>query len=249
MRQSIFALLGVIALLGCSNTTGTGGAGSGNGSGSGSGNGSGNEQLAPEFPSGTGQQAQGSKAYPAGPYGVGKGSTVANYKFVGYADASKVNNALQEVELAEFYNPTGDGKYEEGSALEVGAAKPKVILIDVASVWCGPCNYEAKNTLPGLHAKYKPLGGEFILQLADGPTPGIAATSKSLYNWTTKYKVDFPATIDPTYKLSALFDASAFPANIIVSTKDMRIVEVLAGAPEAGDAFWKTYEKVMNGQL
>jgi len=81
--------------------------------------------LAPAFPDGTGQQAHGAKAYPAGPYGVGKGSIIANYKFVGYANAQKINNALQAIELADLYNPTGDGVFEEGSVMEVGAPKPK----------------------------------------------------------------------------------------------------------------------------
>jgi hypothetical protein len=241
MRLSTLALSGAIvgamALLGCNGTSGSGGGDSGDGT------------LAPAFPEGTGQQAHGAKAYPAGPYGVGKGSIVANYKFVGYANAQKINNALQGIELADFYNPTGDGKYEEGSVMEVGAPKPKVILIDVASVWCGPCNYEADVVLGPLYEKYKPLGGEFLLQLADGPTPGKAATTKSLFNWTTKYKVNYPATIDPTYKLSALFDQDAFPANMIINTRTMEIVEVIAGAPEPGSSFWKTYEKVLNGQL
>lgn len=236
MRQTIFAVLGavaVVALSGC-GSTGTGG---------------GEDDLAPAFPDGTGQAPQGAKVYPAGPYGVGIGSIIANYKFVGYANAMKVSDALQEIQLAEFYNPDGNGVYEAGSVMEVGAPKPKVILIDVASVWCGPCNYEADQVLPGLYTQYKPQGGEFLLQLADGPTPGKAATSKSLYNWTQKYDVDYPATIDPTYKLSALFDQDAFPTNMIVKTSTMEIVEVIAGAPEPGSSFWKTYEKVLAGQL
>ncbi len=241
MRQSTFALTGAIvgamALMGCNGSSGSGGGDSGDGT------------LAPAFPDGTGQQAHGAKAYPAGPYGVGKGSIIANYKFVGYANAQKINNALQAIELADLYNPTGDGVFEEGSVMEVGAPKPKALLIDVASVWCGPCNYEADQVLPGLYAKYKPLGGEFLLNLADGVTPGTSATTKSLYNWTTKYKVDYPATIDPTYKLSALFDQDAYPANMIINLKTMEIVEVIAGAPEAGSSFWKKYEQVLNGQL
>jgi hypothetical protein len=231
MRQTIFALVGAIALVGCGST----------------GNGGGEDQLAPAFPDGTGQAGHSELTYPGGPYGVGKGSIIANYKFVGYANAMKVSDALQPLQLAEFYNPTGAGVYEAGSVMEVGAAKPKALLIDVASVWCGPCNYEADQVLPGLHQKYKPQGGEFLLQLADGGTPGKAATPKNLFNWTQKYDVDYPATIDPTYKLSALFDQDAFPTNMIINTTTMEIVEVIAGAPEEGSSFWKIYEKVLAG--
>jgi hypothetical protein len=37
--------------------------------------------------------------------------------------------------------------------------------------------------------------------------------------------------VDPSYKLSALFQQNAFPANMIVDTRTMEIVESIAGAP------------------
>jgi len=235
MRHTIFAVLGAIALIGCDGASGQGGGDSGDGT------------LAPAFPDGTGQQAHGAKAYPPGPYGIGKGSIIANYKFLGYANSLKDASTLQPIELADFYNPTGDAVYEEGTVFEVGAKKPKVLLIDVASVWCGPCNQEAADVLPGLYQKYKPLGGEFLSNLADGGTPGIAATSKNLHAWSSKYDVDYPIVIDPTYKLSALFDQDAFPTNMIIDTKTMSVVMVIAGAPAPGGSFWKAYEKILNG--
>ncbi len=91
MRQSTFALTGAIvgamALMGCNGSSGSGGGDSGDGT------------LAPAFPDGTGQQAHGAKAYPAGPYGVGKGSIIANYKFLGYANAVNSTAALQGIEI------------------------------------------------------------------------------------------------------------------------------------------------------
>jgi hypothetical protein len=213
--------------------------------------------LAPDFPEGTGQAPKGTAAYAPGPYGISKGSIIANYHFIGYANAQLVSGSLQPIELADFYNPHADDPnyapedpsqddrlYPAGSPYGEGTPKPKALLIDVASVWCGPCNTEAKSVLPGLHVKYKPCGGEFLLQLADGATPGIAATQLNLYNWTYKYKVDFPATIDPTYKLGALFDANAFPANMIIDTRTMTIKEVIAGVPDA--TFWSIYAKTLN---
>ena len=232
MRNPIFALLGVtaaaIALVGCSNKEPE-------------------NQIAPAFPDGTGQQAHNSKPYPAGPYGIGKGSIISNYKFVGYVNAMTDNVNLAEIEMAEFYNPTGDGVFEEGSVFPVGSPKPKALLIPVASVWCGPCNYEADSVLPGLYDKYKPLGGEILGQLADGPTPGKAATQKSLYNWVNKYDVTYPMTIDPGLQLGALFDQSAFPTNMIIDPRTMEIVEVIAGVAEEGGSFWQTFDNVLAG--
>jgi hypothetical protein len=213
---------------------------------------------APEFPDGSGQAAKATTAYPTGPYGIKPGSVAANYQFVGFQKASAVNDSMQSIQLADFYNPHADDTtyapadpsqddrlFPAGSIYGEGTLKPKALAIDIASVWCGPCNYEAKTELPPQHAKFKPMGGEFLLQLADGATPGKAASPKDLFNWTKKYAVDFPATIDPTYSLGELFSANAFPANMIIDTRTMKIVVVVAGVPDA--AYWAKFEKVING--
>ncbi|WP_231511479.1 TlpA family protein disulfide reductase [Chondromyces apiculatus] len=212
--------------------------------------GCGGEELAPPFPEGSGQDAVDVSSYPEGPYGINIGSKIANYKFVGYSNAAVVNDALQEIHLSDFYNPDGNAVYaEEGREAQYGAgvAKPKALLIVVSSVWCGPCNYEADEVLPVKYEKHKPVGGEYLLQLADGPTPGAPAGQEELYRWTRKYDVNYPSAIDPSYKLGALFSADAFPANMIIDTRDMSIVEVVAGSPNA--SFWKKFEKVIDGTL
>lgn len=233
MRITLFLLcgalgLGILSLTGC--------------------NGDSEVALAPSFPEGTGQEPAGAKPYPNGPYGVAKGSVIANYKFVGYPNALKDSETLQEIELAEFYNPTADTLYEEGSVMEVGTPKPTALLLTVSAIWCGPCNYEADKVFPGLYEDYKPKGGEFFVQLADGATPGKAANAKALRSWTDTYEVDYPMAIDPSYQLGALFEADAFPANMVIDTRTMRIVEVTSGAPEPGSSFWKTFENVIEGQ-
>jgi len=205
------------------------------------------DELAPEFPEGSGQAAKDTDPYPAGPYGISIGSVIANYKFVGFVNAMAESGALQEIRLSDFYNPTGTDVFSDKVPLLAGTPKPKALVIDVSSVWCPPCNEEAATILPAKYLEYKPRGGEFLLQLADGPTPGEAAGQSDLYKWTQKYDVDYPAAIDPSYKLGALFDADAFPANIIIKTQDMSIVEVIAGEPNAG--FWSTFEQVLDGTL
>jgi len=223
--------------------------------------------VAPDFQGGQGQAAAGTAAYAAGPYGIGKGSTITNYEFIGFPNAKTDTSALRPIELADFYNPHGnDPDYDPASEAEddrlfplgsmynakdadgneLRRAKPKVLLINVASVWCPPCNEEAKTILPPKYEDYAPRGGEFLLQLADGPTPGTPAQAKNLIAWTKRYGVDYPAAIDPSMKLSALFEADAFPANLIIDTTTMKIVEVLAGAPQEDDPFWKKFEALLD---
>lgn len=211
---------------------------------------------APAFPEGTGQAAKPELKYPAGPYGINVGSIAPNFEWLGFQNAAVKKDAMQTIRLGDFYNPhVGDATYVPVDAAHddrlyqselygVGTPKPKVLLVDIGSVWCPPCNAEAKTELPSRYIKYKPLGGEFLLQLGDGATVGKPATQKDLYNWTTKYKVDFPATIDPDYKLGELFPANAWPANLMIDTRTMKIVRAVAGIPDA--AFWTKFESVIN---
>ena len=228
----VLGLMGLVAtfgLLGCSADSGDGKP-------------TAKDKPAPDFPTGQGQPENGAAAYPAPPYGIGIGSVIENYQFVGYADGSNKTPGLTIVQLADFYNPTGKDVFPETSPY-AGQPKPVALMIDVASVWCGPCNEEAKSVLPGKHSQFAPMGGQFLLQLADGPTPGTAATAKNLDSWTTKYTVDFPATIDPSSKLAALFEADAFPANFIIDTRTMRIVKSVNGVPDS--SFWQAFQNTI----
>jgi hypothetical protein len=191
----------------------------------------------------TSGQAPVVAAYPAGPYGIGPGSVVADFEFLGYPNATADSATRVPIHLSDFYNPHGlDKTYAPAAGAEddryfpmssgyaqAGKLKPTVLLIDIASVWCVPCNEEAKSLLPGLHAKYVPCGGEFLLDLHDSNTPGTTATFNNLTSWTKNYKVDYPAVIDPAYKLDALFQVDAYPNNVIIDTTTMKVVEAFAG--------------------
>ncbi len=191
--------------------------------------------------------------YPTGTNGVETGDVVKDFEFDGFADPQVANTDLVKVHLSDFYNPHADDAsykpadpsvddrlYPEKSPYGAGKAKPRALAINVGAIWCGPCNYEAKTELPLRYAKYRPLGGEFLFQLADGATQGNAATKKDLVNWTTKYKVDYPSTIDPVKALAKLFSANAYPANMIVDLRTMQIVAVVAGVPD--EAYWGKFE-------
>jgi len=212
----------------------------------------------PDFTKGQGQSASETSAYPGAPYGINPGSVAENYQFLGYVNSTVDHAALQAVQLADFYNPHADDPsyvpgpegddrlFPAGSPYGEGNPKPKALLIDVSSVWCPPCNEEAQSSLPAQYAKYQPMGGQFLLNLADGEDPGTAATTLDLTSWTTKYNENFPAVIDPEYKLAALFAADFFPANMIVNPRNMKICMVMSGAPSA--QAWAAYEGLIANQ-
>jgi hypothetical protein len=191
--------------------------------------------------------------YPAGPYSTQPGDVISDFAFQGFANPKLASADLVPIRLSDFYNPHADDAsyapgdpslddrlFAKGSPYGAGTPKPKALAIDIGAIWCGPCNYEAKTELPPRHVKYLPLGGEFLFQLADGATQGVAATQKDLVNWTKKYKVDYPATIDKDTQLAAFFDASSYPANMIIDLRTMRIVAVVAGVPD--ETYWAKFE-------
>lgn len=200
----------------------------------------------PPFPAGQGQK-KAAISYPGGPYGVTKSSVITNFTFPGFPDpgTSKDPNALVDISLSDFYNPTGDGVFPAGSPYGEGKPKPKALLIDIGAVWCAPCQYEAKTILPKLYEQYEPLGAEFFFDLVDGAKSGIAATPTELVTWVTKYKSKFPSAIDPDRKLGASFKADAFPVNILVDTRTMVIVDVVAGVPDEEGAFFQALEALL----
>lgn len=203
------------------------------------------ENLAPPFPEGQGQAADPGSPYPAGPYGVAVGQVIPNFEFVGYANPEESTAEEHTIELADFYNPTGEDVFPEESIYGTDVLKPTVLVVVVSAVWCGPCQFESDKLLPGEHAKYSPRGAQFFLQLADGPAAGSPAELSHLKSWTTKYETAFPAAIDPKYQLGSLFPSSAFPANILIDTRTMEILEVVSGIPEEDSAFFQQLESLL----
>ncbi len=203
------------------------------------------DEHAPEFEGGgqLGNGEVGESLYP-GPYGINKGSVVPNYQFYGYPRASLKKDFVERIELAHFYNPTGTELYPPGSPYGEGTPKPLAIVLDRSAIWCGPCNQEARVDIPANRLKYAPKA-EFFVVLDDGPDPGTPATEAQLNAWAAKYKLDYPSAIDPNQTLSSIVGVDAYPGNVIVRTRDMKIIEWYPGVPQK--PFWDLLEKVLNG--
>jgi hypothetical protein len=196
-------------------------------------------------------------SYPMSSGLVARGSIIPDFTFKGFIDPQMKNTALQTIHLSDFYNPhagstsyqpldsaTDDRLFPPGSPYGAGTKKPTALLIDIASVWCGPCNQEAKSVLNGLYAKYKPCGGEFLFQLAEGAAPGTPVTVQLLRAWVSQYHVAYPAISDPGKQLLPLYSADSFPDSAIVDTHTMEIIDVVSGL--ADTTFWTTFEGLLD---
>lgn len=187
----------------------------------------------------------GGDGYPEGPYGTSVGAVIANMDFNGYArPADGLGESKQiTIQLADFYNPEGDGVYPEGSPYGAGTPLPLGVMLNVGAGWCGPCKDEAQNLLPGEYAKFHPQGMELLAIIAEGQVQGVPATFDDLHLWIQAFGVDYPVAIDPAGNAGTLFDASAFPGNLIIDTRDMSIIEVVSGIP--GESFWSKLEQTI----
>jgi hypothetical protein len=180
--------------------------------------------------------------YPPNAGGTNKGDVIENIVFetalinpLDFPDAPTV-----EIQLADLYNPTGDGVFPEGSPFPAGTPKPRALLIAMAARWCQPCRKEAKDTLPEKYAELGPKGAQFLLVLADGATPGVRATEKDLRVWTSSFDTGYAAAIDEDSDLAQHFLKEQYPANMIIDTTTMKIEERVIGSPGEKDTFWTT---------
>ncbi len=184
--------------------------------------------------------------YAEGPYGFDIGYVLPNYDFYGYANSTDPSlQGVQYISMDHFYNPTGSEVYPEGSPYGAGSPKPKALNMLTSALWCPPCNQEAKSILPGEYKKQKPLGGHFITVMIDGNDPGTAATFADITKWKDKYEVAYSLVVDPKEQVMSHYEP-AFPGNMIIRTKDMKVIKSVAGVPNA--TFWSTFEKVLNDE-
>jgi hypothetical protein len=185
--------------------------------------------------------AEAQAPYP-GPYGISTGSVIYNYQFLGLPRASyREAIDLQSMQLADFYNPSGEELFVAGSPYGEGP-KPKALALIGGVVWCGPSNVQASTEIPKLQARFGSRA-QFFFVLEQGPTRE-PATQQDLVNWSAKYKVDYPLGLDPRNSLGALIPEDAWPANIIIRTKDMKIIGSSVGIDQ--DAFWQLFQDVID---
>ena len=183
---------------------------------------------------------------PEGDTGVAAGNVLKGYVFEGYVDPSQgIGEARRkEINMCSFYNPTGDGVWGAGGAFEEGTPKPNVVMITLAAGWCGPCREEAAKILPGKYASYGPQGLEIVTVLADTLVAGESAGWSELETWVSIYDIEYVATVDPDREIANEFPGTGgFPINILVDSRTLRVVESLAGPPDAG--FYQKLEQLL----
>ena len=160
-------------------------------------------------------------AYPAGPYGTGRGATIENLSFSGWhhPDTAGYDTAkFETVRLSDFYDPDG----------HTGI---KLLAINASAVWCGVCRaeYEDMNTTQ-VYATVKQKGVEILGTIFED-NAYYPAQPQDLKNWglLKSHTVKFPLVLDPGFKMGAYFDSDATPLNMLIDVRNMTIVAITMG--------------------
>jgi hypothetical protein len=149
------------------------------------------------------------------------GSRITNYKFLAYPDGD-ISKGLQPISMATFFDPKG--------------VKNKLIHIQASGSWCVYCVEETKVVAPIRH-KLLDRKVVWIISLAEGKTPGTAATTGDLDKWISQYKAPYIHFFDPGNRnLGEFYDAAALPWNANIDARTMEILDSHTGAitSEAG---------------
>jgi hypothetical protein len=176
-----------------------------------------------------GKASTSAKPYPAGPYGFSVGSTIQNYTFRGWfapSDVAYDTGALEQVELADFYDPDGSKGI-------------KALFINASARWCSACKSEQPK-IAAQRVIWEPQGARFLETLFedDNQADPSPARADDLQIWGKAYKVTWTLVLDPALTLGDFFDTAATPMNMIIDTSSMKILDIVTGVPQ--DSWWQS---------
>ncbi|MXM62502.1 redoxin domain-containing protein [Streptomyces sp. HUCO-GS316] len=107
--------------------------------------------------------------------------------------------------------PELSGKTVDGTQLDIGDYKGKVVVVNVWGSWCPPCRAEAKN-FQKVYQDVKDQGVEFVgINTRDTSTGPAKAFEKD-------YGISYPSLYDPTGKLMLRFKKGTLNPQLIPST-------------------------------
>ena len=99
----------------------------------------------------------------------------------------------------------------DGTAVNLGALKGKVVMINFWASWCGPCRKEMP-ILEQLSRQYRTKGLTLI-------GVNVEPDSKAAMNWLKETPVSFPILFDTDSTVSKLYQVAGMPNTVIVDRK------------------------------
>ncbi|MDR3170649.1 MAG: TlpA family protein disulfide reductase [Treponema sp.] len=127
----------------------------------------------------------------------------------------------QRVPSVDFSAPLISGNTQQLKALE-----GKVVFLNFWASWCGPCRSE----MPSMDALYRRLNDQGLEIFA----VNCQETQKDVASFMKNYNLSFPAALDLSGEISAIYRVDAFPTTYIIDRKGEIIARVV------GSVNWNT---------
>jgi peroxiredoxin len=153
----------------------------------------------------------GTQAAPAA-RGVGTdvGDVIEDHGFQGRR--SGLSSPRETITLSSF---KGDGR--------------KLLLVNVAALWCSPCREEARELQNSLVPAYGPKGVAVMTVVLQNASRD-PATDEDADNWMKTFGLTFPVVSDEAGFMNDFFDPNSMPLNLVVDLSNMKIVAKNLGA-------------------
>jgi thiol-disulfide isomerase/thioredoxin len=122
----------------------------------------------------------------------------------------------------------------------------KVIMLNAAAGWCGPCMHEA-SAMADFASIFQPRGVAIltaVFQKADGEPADRAFTQ----SWAQSFHLPIPTIIDTSFAMGKYFDVSTMPANMFINAQTGEILKIKAGAEPGSDPM-KAYRELLQYYL
>jgi thiol-disulfide isomerase/thioredoxin len=163
-------------------------------------------------------------------------------------------STLQDAQLLAFVDDDGDGMAfnDEPRLIRfsdyLARKRPgtKILMLNAAAGWCGPCMHEASK-LSELAAAYLPRGVAILTAVFQKPdaTPADLSFTRS---WAETFRLPIPTLADSMFVTRRYFDATALPANLFVDAVTEEVLTVATGA-RPGDDPMKEYRELLDHHL
>lgn len=162
--------------------------------------------------------------------------TLEDMEFLAFVDSDGdgacCNEAPRTIRLSDYYAENRPGT--------------RIIMINAAAGWCGPCMREAAE-LPEFAAAYEPRG-VVVLTAVFQDQNGEPAGTAFARTWAETFALSTPTLIDTSFQTGRYFDVNTMPANMFVDAETREILEIATGA-ETGDDPMQVYRELLDYYL
>ena len=106
-----------------------------------------------------------------------------------------------------------------------------VVMLDVSSVWCGPCNEAAASSMEVFEAIRAEHKSSFLITVLVQDEFAGAASVSDAEEWSEKYSIEYPVVVDQGESVRNAYGVIAFPVFLFIAPTG-EVYERIEGKPE-----------------